>query len=191
MDDKDSPETASPCCDLSELGLEGGGRKAIVIAAGADCDCEDIRGTIMKHLKVALKDRDNVVMTRLNDEALEQDRRPRGDRPVQEPLGGGGLLHRRGNEIEAGSLRQGHADHGADKEAERRAEANDRLTQGLVPSSPSQRSLDLSFSLPMAQDRWCPLPSDNIHHSLERAQADALAELLIQDAYLRRAVMLT
>lgn len=71
-DDEDSPETTAPCCDLSELGREGGGRKAIVIAAGADCDCEDIRGTIMKHLDAALKDRDNVVMTRLNNEALSK-----------------------------------------------------------------------------------------------------------------------
>lgn len=60
------------CCDPSNLGLERKGKKAIVIAAGADCDCTDLRETILKQVNVALKGRDNVVMTRLNDETLSK-----------------------------------------------------------------------------------------------------------------------
>ncbi len=67
-----SPTGEIACCDLSNLDLEGEGKKVIVMAAGADSDCTDLKETILKQVSVALKGRDNVVMTRLNDETLSK-----------------------------------------------------------------------------------------------------------------------
>lgn len=71
-EDEDTTCEEVECCDLSNLDIEGKGRKAIVIAAGADCDSTDLRETILKQVSKALKGRENVVMTRLNDEVLDK-----------------------------------------------------------------------------------------------------------------------
>lgn len=74
--DKETEDTHTEeevaCCDPSILDIKGKGRNAIVIAAGADCDSSDLRETILKQVSNALKGRENVVMTRLNDEVLEK-----------------------------------------------------------------------------------------------------------------------
>lgn len=72
--DKETEDTHTEeevaCCDPSNLDIKG--REAIVIAAGADCDSSDLRETILKQVSKALKGRENVVMTRLNDEVLDK-----------------------------------------------------------------------------------------------------------------------
>lgn len=60
------------CCDLSKLVLEGNGSKAVIVTAGADHVSSDLRQTILKQVNSALKRRENVVMTRLNDDVLNK-----------------------------------------------------------------------------------------------------------------------
>lgn len=60
------PSEETLCCDISDLDVKG--KRSIIIKARGDCDSPDLRENILKQVNVALKGRDNVVMTRLNDE---------------------------------------------------------------------------------------------------------------------------
>lgn len=47
--------------------------RCVAIAASDECCCEpNLREKILEQVGIALKDRENVVMTRLNDESLEK-----------------------------------------------------------------------------------------------------------------------